>query len=126
MKKEEGTMLTRPETRTNATPNTVPATPDLARRFQALGDEKRLRILDILRDGEHCVCDLTEALDVGQSLLSFHLKTLKDAGLVSDRREGRWVHYSLVTEAVAELEEMLDALRSDALACDGTSGGCCG
>lgn len=102
------------------------AEPDVARRFQALADEKRLRIVDILRDGEHCVCDLTEALDVGQSLLSFHLKTLKDAGLVSDRREGRWVHYSLVPEVVAELEEALGALHADALACDGGGGACCG
>jgi ArsR family transcriptional regulator len=99
---------------------------DLARRFQALADEKRLRILDILRDGEHCVCDLTEALDVAQSLLSFHLKTLKDAGLVSDRRDGRWVHYSLIPQAVAELEETLGALHADALTCDGQGGTCCG
>lgn len=90
---------------------------ELARRFQALSDEKRLRILDILRDGEHCVCDLTDALDVGQSLLSFHLKTLKDAGLVRDRRDGRWVHYALVPGVVEELEETLAALRSQ-VACD--------
>jgi len=131
-------MLTQPETKTKTTPTTktTPATKtapapalladgDLARRFQALADEKRLRILDILRDGEHCVCDLTEALDIGQSLLSFHLKTLRDAGLVSDRRQGRWVHYSLVPEAVAELEELLSVLRADALSCDGASGACC-
>jgi len=99
---------------------------DLARRFQALADEKRLRIVDILRDGEHCVCDLTEALDVGQSLLSFHLKTLKDAGLVSDRRDGRWVHYSLVPDAVAELEAMLGVLRADASSCVAGGGSCCG
>ncbi|MEJ2678685.1 MAG: metalloregulator ArsR/SmtB family transcription factor [Gemmatimonadota bacterium] len=98
---------------------------ELARRFQALADEKRLRILDILRDGEHCVCDLTAALDVAQSLLSFHLKTLKDAGLVSDRREGRWVHYSLVPEAVGEMEEVLGGLRADGLTCEGTTGSCC-
>lgn len=98
---------------------------DLSRKFQALSDEKRLRILDILRDGEHCVCDLTEALDVGQSLLSFHLRTLKDAGLVSDRREGRWVHYSLVADAVADLEGVLGALRRDAAACVGRGGRCC-
>ncbi len=79
-------------------------------RFKALSDPLRLRILDRLRGGEQCVCKLTDLLDAGQSLLSFHLKTLKDAGLVTDRREGRWMHYALNTEAVAEIEEFLGAL----------------
>ena len=90
-----------------------PAAPDvdvLTRRFKALSDPHRLRILDRLRAGERCVCDLTDALDAGQSLLSFHLRTLKDAGLVSDRREGRWSYYELNAEALEELETFLDAL----------------
>jgi len=86
----------------------------LLRRLQALADEKRLRIVDRLRGGELCVCELTAALGAGQSLLSFHLKALKEAGLVTDRREGRWVHYSLVPEALAEVEEFLAELRRDA------------
>jgi ArsR family transcriptional regulator len=73
-----------------------------------------LQILALLRDGERCVCDLVEAMEVGQSLLSFHLKTLKDAGLVTDRREGRWVHYRLVPGALAGLEETLRSLREAA------------
>lgn len=81
-----------------------------ARTFQALADEKRIRILRLLAAGERCVCELTDALEAGQSLLSFHLKTLKEAGLVSDRREGRWVYYSLVPEALAELEAELGEL----------------
>jgi ArsR family transcriptional regulator len=83
-------------------------------RMKALSDETRLRILEQLAGGERCVCDLTDALDAGQSLLSFHLKTLKDAGLVSDRRAGRWVHYSLNADALAELEEVLRVLREPA------------
>ena len=79
-------------------------------RFNALADETRLRILALLRDGERCVCELTEALGLGQSLLSFHLKTLKDAGLVTDRREGRWVYYILDAQAVRELGEVLAEL----------------
>lgn len=108
-------------------PATLPQAAELARRFQALADEKRVRVLDVLRDGEHCVCDLTEALDVSQSLLSFHLKTLKDAGLVTDRRQGRWSYYALVPEALAELKAVLDALHGDAEACraDGVAK-CCG
>jgi ArsR family transcriptional regulator, arsenate/arsenite/antimonite-responsive transcriptional repressor len=56
------------------------------RVFRALGDENRLRLIGQLRDGEQCVCDLREAIGASQPLLSFHLKTLKDAGLVTDRR----------------------------------------
>ena len=61
----------------------------------------------MLRDGERCVCDLTAALDAGQSRLSFHLKTLKAAGLVQDRREGRWSYYSLVPGAFDGLEDAI-------------------
>jgi ArsR family transcriptional regulator len=80
-------------------------------RLKALSDEKRVRILTQLAGGERCVCDLTEALDAGQSLLSFHLRTLKDAGLVADRRAGRWVHYSLNGDALADLEDFLRSIR---------------
>lgn len=91
---------------------TTPDTDRLARQLKALSDPSRLRILDRLRSGERCVCDLQDALDTGQSLLSFHLKTLKDAGLVIDRREGRWAHYRLNTAALAELEGFLGSLRT--------------
>jgi ArsR family transcriptional regulator len=83
----------------------------LTRRFKALSDPHRLRILDRLRGGEHCVCELTDVLDAGQSLLSFHLKTLKDAGLVTDRRDGRWMHYALDPEALAEIAAFVGSLR---------------
>jgi ArsR family transcriptional regulator, arsenate/arsenite/antimonite-responsive transcriptional repressor len=92
--------------------NSTAADLDLyVQRLKAVGDEKRLRILAQLAGGERCVCDLTDALDTGQSLLSFHLRTLKDAGLVIDRRAGRWVHYSLDTDALADLEEFLRSIR---------------
>jgi ArsR family transcriptional regulator len=84
------------------------------RRLKALSDEKRISILTQLAVGERCVCELTEALDAGQSLLSFHLKTLKDAGLVTDRRAGRWIYYSLNGEALAELEDFLRSTREAA------------
>jgi ArsR family transcriptional regulator len=77
----------------------------LAQVFHALSDETRLCIIAMLGPGERCVCELTESLSTGQSRLSFHLKTLKDAGLVQDRREGRWVYYSLVPGALDGLEE---------------------
>ena len=81
-----------------------------ARLFHALADETRLRILEQLADGEQCVCDLTDALDAGQSRLSFHLKTLKEAGLVTDRRQGRWIYYTLRADAVEELRDVVGAL----------------
>lgn len=79
----------------------------MAQCCHALSDETRLRILERLSAGERCVCELTGALGAGQSRLSFHLKTLKDAGLVSDRREGRWAYYSVNPEALAEVAEVL-------------------
>ena len=82
----------------------------LSRRFKALSDEHRLRIVDRLRSGERCVCELTDAIGAGQSLLSFHLKTLKDAGLITDRRDGRWVYYALDTSVLGELESFLGVL----------------
>jgi ArsR family transcriptional regulator, arsenate/arsenite/antimonite-responsive transcriptional repressor len=92
-------------------------------RMKALGDERRLRILAQLAGGERCVCDLMEDLETSQSLLSFHLRTLKDAGLVTDRREGRWVHYSLASAALVEVEDVLRSLREAVLDEDGSS--CC-
>src|SRR5574341_1857385 len=76
-----------------------------ARWFHALADETRLQIIDRLRDGEQCVCDLTDLLQTGQSRLSFHLKTLKDAGILTDRREGRWIYYALNSHAIERSEE---------------------
>src|SRR5688572_31720971 len=88
--------------------------PDLSRAvelFHALSDETRLEIVQRLRSGERCVCDLTDLLEAAQSRLSFHLKVLQDAGLVSDRREGRWIHYSLNTEVFAEVQELLGDMK---------------
>ncbi len=83
-------------------PITTDRAADMARVFHALSDATRLKIIDLLRRGERCVCELTDALGASQPRLSFHLKTLKEAGLVADRRDGRWVHYRLAPEAVLE------------------------
>jgi ArsR family transcriptional regulator len=83
-----------------------------ARLFHALSDGTRLAILERLRFGERCVCDLTDALDAAQSRLSFHLKVLKDAGLVTDRRDGRWMYYTLSTETLNEVAELIETLSS--------------
>lgn len=83
----------------------------IARWFHALSDETRLRIIDCLGEGEQCVCDLMATLDTAQSRLSFHLKTLKDAGLLTDRREGRWMYYSLNLHTLEELEDVIAGLK---------------
>ena len=92
--------------------------------FHALSDQTRLSILQRLRFGERCVCDLTDALDAAQSRLSFHLRVLKDAGLVTDRREGRWMYYTLSADALAEVGEVIEGLASLPSAAERRTG-CC-
>jgi len=87
----------------------------LARLFHALSDQTRLKIVGKLLHGEQCVCNLMDTLEAGQSRLSFHMKTLKDAGLVTDRRAGRWIHYSLNPGTLAELQNFVGTVQEDAV-----------
>jgi ArsR family transcriptional regulator len=79
--------------------------------FHALSDETRLEIIELLRKGERCVCELTDTLDAAQSRLSFHLRVLKDAGIVRDRKDGRWVYYELDPEAFEEVETLVSGMK---------------
>lgn len=79
--------------------------------FHALSDATRLAILDMLKDGECCVCELQDELDAAQSRLSFHLRVLKDAGLVTDRKEGRWMYYTIAPDALAEVHDLAVAMQ---------------
>ncbi|MDA8213990.1 MAG: metalloregulator ArsR/SmtB family transcription factor [Nitrospiraceae bacterium] len=94
--------------------------------FKALSDETRLRILKLLEHGELCVCDIVAALDIIQPKVSFHLGVLKDAGLIKDRKQGKWIHYRIddsdmfkrflvlsVLEKVSESGVMEDKKRLD-------------
>src|SRR5437660_11186979 len=83
--------------------------------FHALSDETRLGIIELLRGGERCVCELTDSLDAAQSRLSFHLRVLKDAGIVRDRKNGRWVHYELDAEAFEEMEALISGMKPRAV-----------
>ena len=85
-----------------------------AELFHALSDEIRLGVVDLLLDGERCVCELMDELDLAQSRLSWHLKTLSDAGLISGRKEGRWIYYSLVPAALGEAHSLLQAMKPQA------------
>lgn len=89
----------------------APTPVEAARLFQALSDPTRLDILVRLRSGERCVCDLQDDLDAAQSRLSFHLKVLRDAGLVTDRKEGRWVYYTAVPGRIEAMERALARLK---------------
>ena len=80
----------------------------LVTMFHALSDETRLRIIACLKDGEQCVCELTDTFKTGQSRLSFHLRVLKEAGLVTDRPEGRWIYYALNEDTLAELQDLMN------------------
>jgi ArsR family transcriptional regulator, arsenate/arsenite/antimonite-responsive transcriptional repressor len=95
-----------------------------ARLFHALSDETRLSIIQRLRLGERCVCDLTDAMDAAQSRLSFHLNVLKESGLVTDRREGRWMYYTLNPDALTEIADVIESLASAPTAAERKSG-CC-
>jgi len=68
---------------------------DLLLVFKALSDKTRLRILKLLEHGELCVCEIVAALDIIQPKISFHLTTLKEAGLIKDRKNGKWIHYRI-------------------------------
>lgn len=85
---------------------------ELAVTLRALADPTRLRVFDMLLEKEMCVCEIAERLNVSQPLASHHLRELKIAGLVLDRREGNWVHYHLNVEVIGKLQEKLDDLFS--------------
>ena len=78
-----------------------------ARIFKAIGDENRLHILALLRNGERCACKLLEDLEISQSTLSHHMKLLCEAGLVIGRKEGKWVYYSIEPSAATDIQQLL-------------------
>jgi ArsR family transcriptional regulator len=81
--------------------------------IKALSDPTRLRIVSLLRHGELCVCDLTEALQVPQSTVSRHLSSLKNAGWVRGRRSGKWMHYLLRKDTPSLQTRIGDILKEE-------------
>ncbi len=99
----------------------------VARAFHALSDPSRVAILRQLGRGECCVCDITDALDLTQPLLSFHLKVLRESGLVTTRKDGRWAWYALAPEGLKSLKTWLERLEVTARrVLPVTEDGCCG
>ena len=83
---------------------------NMALVFKALSDENRIRILRLLHGGERCACKLLEELNISQPTLSHHMKILCDAGLVTGRKEGKWMHYSIHTEGCRMAKDALNEL----------------
>ena len=82
----------------------------MAAMFKAFGDENRIQILQLLKDGEKCACHLLEEMNITQPTLSHHMKLLCDAGIVTGRKEGKWMHYSISEKGLREMEEYLTQL----------------
>lgn len=78
--------------------------------YKAYCDENRLRIIDVLTQGEHCACDLLEQLPIGQSTLSHHMKILVESEIVSQRKNSKWVYYSLNEEGCKKSIELLNEI----------------
>lgn len=94
-------------------PVSMDAAVDLSRSLKALSDPTRLRLLSLIaahEGGEACVCDLTVSVEVSQPTISHHLKVLREAGLVTSRRRGTWVHYTIVPGAMDRIAGALTAV----------------
>ena len=81
-----------------------------AKVFKAFCDENRLMILELLQTGEKCACKLLEDLNIGQSTLSHHMKILCESGVVTARKDGKWIHYSISLEGSEYAKELLDKI----------------
>lgn len=84
---------------------------DIATIFKAFCDENRIRILQLLLDGEKCACRLLEEMNITQPTLSHHMKILCDSGIVVGRKDGKWIHYSLSDEGIEKAQKYLEFLR---------------
>jgi len=83
---------------------------ELIKVFKALSDETRLRMLQLLSEGDLCVCEIMQALNISQTRASRNLGILRDAGLLVDKRDGQWVHYSLNKERMGDYAALVELL----------------
>jgi len=89
-----------------------PECEEQARLVSVLLEPQRIKVLRLLRGGELCVCEIERSLGIPQNLVSHHLRVLREAGLVTPRKEGQFVHYSRSEERIRELTEALERLLS--------------
>ncbi len=83
---------------------------DIALICKALGDSNRLKIVQMLSDGEKCACKILEEFEITQPTLSHHMRVLSECGLVNTRKEGKWSHYSLSCETMNKFKEFISSL----------------
>lgn len=95
----------------------------IAMMFKALSDENRIRILKLLQSGEECACKLLDELNIAQPTLSHHMKILCDSGIVSGRKEGRWMYYSISGQGSKRAVDILLSLT--AVSNTGNANSCC-
>lgn len=95
-----------------------------AKVFKAFCDDKRLAILELLQGGEKCACVLIDALDIGQSGLSYHMKILCESGVVDARQEGKWTHYKISPQGSDAALALLKAITTPNTQQRGNSCGC--
>ena len=84
----------------------------MAAMFKAFGDENRIQILELLRDGERCACMLLGEMKITQPTLSHHMKILCDSGIVVGRKEGKWMHYSISEDGIGDAMRYLEELKN--------------
>jgi DNA-binding transcriptional ArsR family regulator len=105
-----------PEAKIAALQDIRPSQQDVAGQetvFKALGNEDRLRVLEVLREAECCGCELQVVLDAPQSTVATHLRKLKEAGLVKSRKKGKWSYYRIADTAAFELLDLARAIQED-------------
>lgn len=83
----------------------------IAMIFKALCDENRIEILEILKKGEHCACELLDQLQIGQSTLSHHMKILTDSGIVASKKDGKWIHYHIDPKGCEQAIRVLNDIK---------------
>ena len=87
--------------------------PDYAFMCKALGDETRIKIFDMLKNGKMCACNILEKFEITQPTLSYHMKMLCDCSLVMSEKQGKWIHYSINQETLKKLNDFINSAVSN-------------
>lgn len=97
----------------------------IEKQLKALADSNRLKLLSCLKSGEVCVCDFVEVLKISQPAISQHLRKLKEAGIVTERKAGTWKHYRLVDELTPIVQSVIDELEAELICqCNSVNASC--
>lgn len=86
---------------------------DYASIYKVLSDETRLKIVEMLSCGEMCACDILEFFKITQPTLSYHMKILTDCGLISSRKDGSWIRYTINKEKTIEIKAFWDLITTE-------------